>query len=100
MTHATQERGRVAKPLNRPVHTIRYGAIKAAIWRNMVDNGNASRPMYSVTFTRSYKDGKNWKVSSSFGLGDLLVLAKAMNDAHTFIHLRSTKDVAGLCAET
>ena len=70
----------------RPIHTIRYGAIRAAIWRNVVDNGNASRPMYNVTFSRAYKEGERWKDSSSFGQDDLLVLAKAMNDAHTFIH--------------
>ena len=75
----------------RPVHTIRYGAIRAAIWRNVVDNGNASRAMYSVTFSRTYKDGERWKDSSSFGQDDLLVLAKAMNDAHTFIHQQRTE---------
>lgn len=100
MTQATQDRQRAAKPPNRPVHTVRYGAIQAAIWRNIVDNGNASRPMYSVTFSRSYKDGNNWKATSSFRLEDLLVLAKAMNDAHTFIHQRAARDVAESCSET
>jgi len=69
---------------NRPVHTIRYGAVRAAIWRNIVDNGNASRALYCVTFSRSYKDGANhWKESRSFGLDDLLLLAKAADGAHT-----------------
>jgi hypothetical protein len=70
---------------NRPVYTVRYGHVKAAIWRNIVDMGNNSRPMYSVTFSRSYKDGDAWKDSGSFGPDDLLVLAKAANDAHTFV---------------
>jgi hypothetical protein len=52
----------------------------------MVDNGNASRPMYSVTFSRSYKEGERWKDSASFGVDDLLTLAKAANEAHTQIH--------------
>jgi len=86
MTQATQEQRKMDKAANRPVHTVRYGTIQAAIWRNMVDNGNASRPMYSVTFSRSYKEGKHWKDSASFGADDLLVLAKAANDAHTHIH--------------
>jgi hypothetical protein len=76
-----------------PVHTIRYGTIQAAIWRNVVDNGNASRPMYGVTFSRSYKDGDgNWKDSASFGFDDLLLLAKAANDAHSYIHGMRQKD--------
>ena len=76
-----------AKAVNRPFQTIRYGAVRAAIWRNVVDNGNASRPFYCVTFSRSYKDGENnWKETGSFGPDDLLLLAKAANDAHSFIH--------------
>jgi hypothetical protein len=86
MAQATQEQKRTDKPTNRPIHTVRYGTIQAAIWRNMVDNGNASRSMYSVTFSRSYKESERWKDSSSFGVDDLLTLAKAANDAHTHIY--------------
>jgi hypothetical protein len=81
------------KPGNRPVHTIRYGAVRAAIWRNVVDNGNASRPMYNVTFSRAYKDGEKWKDSASFGPDELLTLAKIANDAHTFIHQSRSENV-------
>jgi hypothetical protein len=86
MAQTNQEQKQADKPPNRPVHTIRYGTIQATIWRNIVDNGNASRPMYSVTFSRSYKEGERWKDSASFGADDLLTLAKAANDAHTHIH--------------
>ena len=86
MAQATQEQKRSEKQAHRPVHTIRYGTIQAAIWRNIVDNGNASRPMYSVTFSRSYKEGERWRDTTSFGVDDLLVLAKVANDAHTHIH--------------
>lgn len=78
---------------NRPVHNVRYGAIKAAVWRNVVDNGNASRPMYNVTFSRSYKDGEdNWRDSQSFGYDDLLVVAKAANDCHSWIAGQLARD--------
>lgn len=76
----------------RPVHVVRYGAIKGAVWRNVVDNGNATRPMYNVTFTRSYKDGDDWRDSSSFGHEDLLVLGKVANDCHTWIHDQRVRD--------
>jgi hypothetical protein len=52
MAQATTNKRISRKTANRPVHTIRYGAVRAAIWRNVVDNGNASRPMYNVTFSR------------------------------------------------
>lgn len=51
--------------------------------------------MYSVTFGRSYKDGNDWKDSSSFGPDDLLTLAKIANDAHTFIHQNRSKEATG-----
>jgi len=73
---------------SRPVHTVRYGGIKAAIWRNVVDNGSASRAMYNVTLTRSYRDGDEWKESGSLGYDELLIAAKALDDCHTFIHDR------------
>jgi len=96
MAQSTQEQQQTAKPANRPVHTVRYGAIRAAIWRNIVDNGNASRPMYSVTFSRSYKDGQdNWKDSPSFGVDDLLLVSKAADDAHTWIAHQKNANARG-----
>jgi hypothetical protein len=92
MAQASNQPRKADKSSNPPVHTIRYGALRAAIWKREVDLGNNSRPMYSVTFTRSYKDGNDWKDSSSFGPDDLLILAKIADDAHTFIHGRRLKD--------
>jgi hypothetical protein len=73
----------MAKPAaNKPVHEIRYGSIKAVIWKNDTANG----AMHNVTVARIYKDGEEWKESSGFGRDDLLVLAKALDEAHTWIH--------------
>jgi len=79
---------------DRPVHTIRYGTVRAAIWKREVDLGNNSRPMYSVTFSRLYKNGDTWKDSGSFGPDDLLTLAKLANDAHTFVHQNRSKEAS------
>jgi len=58
-----------------------------------VDNGNASRPLYCVTFSRSYKEGENaWKESTSFGFDDLLLLAKLADEAHTRIAMQRSAD--------
>ena len=92
MAQSTNNASKTEKMTNRPVHTIRYGAVRAAIWRNVVENGNASRPMYKVTFTCSYKDGSEWKERTGYGQDDLLILAKAANDAHTFIHQQRSKE--------
>ncbi|PYI83431.1 MAG: hypothetical protein DME26_15020 [Verrucomicrobia bacterium] len=68
-------------PRKKPIHDVRLGAIKAAIWQNSV--GDLVR--YNVTFSRIYKDEAEWKTSDSFGRDDLLVLAKVADQAHTWI---------------
>lgn len=68
---------------NPPVHTVRFGAVKAAVWENQTQHG----VMHNVTVSRSYKDDSgDWQESSSFGADDLLPLAKALDAAHSWIH--------------
>ena len=64
-----------------PVHEIRFGAVKAAVWENQTPNGTR----YGVTVSRLYKDGDEWKRSDSFGRDDLPLLAKVADLAHTWI---------------
>ncbi len=64
MAQATNQQSKTDKASNRPVHNIRHGTLRAAIWKREVDLGNNSRPIYSVIFSRSYKDGNDWKDSS------------------------------------
>jgi hypothetical protein len=65
----------------KPVHEIRFGRIKAAIWENETQNGT----MFNVTISRLYKDGKQWKDSSSFGRDDLPLVAKVAELVWTWI---------------
>lgn len=65
----------------KPIHEIRLGAIKAAIWENETANGIR----HSVTFSRIYKDGDQWKRADNFRRDELLVVAKIADQAHTWI---------------
>lgn len=67
---------------NRPVHTVRVGSIKAAIWENQSED----KTRLSVTFSRGYKTDEGWKDTASFGDRDLLVLAKVADLAFEWIH--------------
>ena len=67
----------------KPVHEIRIGRVRAAIWENETENGGVR---HSVTFSKLYKDGEQWKDSGSFGRQELLLLAKVADAAHTFLH--------------
>lgn len=64
-----------------PSHTIRYGLIMAQIWRK----GRTAKAQYVVTVSRLYRNGPEWKQSSRFSPGDLLLASRALDKAHTWI---------------
>ena len=65
----------------KPANEIRLGRIKATIWANDTTNGIR----HNVTVRRLYKDGDAWKESDSFGRDDLPLVAKVLDQAHTWI---------------
>jgi hypothetical protein len=65
----------------KPIHEIRLGAIKAAIWKNDTDAG----PRYNTTFSRLFKNGDNWESTDSFGRDDLLLVGKVADHVHSWI---------------
>ncbi len=69
-------------PKAKPIHEVRYGSVKAAVWRNETESG----PRFNTTFTRVYRDGEQWKTADSFGREDLLLLGKVASEAHTWIY--------------
>ena len=78
----TQQQPRSNDAKQKPVHEIRLGRIKAAIWANETDNGTR----HNVVITRLYKDGDEWKTSTSFGREELPLVAKIADMAHTWIY--------------
>ncbi len=78
-------------PKQRPAQTIRQGRLKVTIWRQESDKG----PWYSVVPSRTYRDqSEQWQSSSSFGRDDLLLLAKLLDQAHTWICRELAKNAA------
>ena len=65
----------------KPIHTIRLGTIRAAIWENKSENAT----YYNVTLSRRYKSGEEWKNSDSFSRDDLLLVAKVADEANSWI---------------
>jgi hypothetical protein len=57
----------------KPIHEVRLGRVRAAVWQNTTDKGTR----HSVTFSKLYKDPEGrWKDTASFGKEDLLLLAE------------------------
>ncbi len=73
---------------NRPVHEVRLGRIKAAVWENSTENGTR----HNVTLSRIYKDGDQWKDTTSFGRDDLPLVAKVADLAHTWIYTEAGRE--------
>ena len=74
---------REEKPANKPVHELRLGRIRAAVWLNDTENG----PRYNVQITRLYKDKQDkWQDSASFGREDLPLVAKVADLAMVWIY--------------
>lgn len=67
---------------DRPVHEIRMGKIRAAVWKHPMENG----VRYSVSIKRIYKTEKGWESTASFGRDDLPLVAKVADMMHTWIY--------------
>lgn len=68
--------------MSQPAHIIRFGYIKASIWRNQTKSGER----HSVSIVRLYRNGDVWKESSRFGRDDLPLVSKAADLAHSWIY--------------
>lgn len=75
--------------VQRPIDTVRMGAVQAAIWRNEHDG----RTRYGVTLERTYRDTNgDSKSSKSFWRDDLLRLGKVLSKAETRIFELEAED--------
>jgi hypothetical protein len=62
---------------NKPAAKFRLGYVSATVWKN--------DDFYNVEVSRSYKDGDDWKDTSSLSSGDLMNAVKVLQRAEEFI---------------
>lgn len=78
---------------NKPAHQIKLGNIRAAIW---INEGKDNTPWFSVTLSRLYKDGDDWKDTTSLRRDDLPVASKVLDMAYQWIWFRmETEQITG-----
>ena len=66
----------------RPVHEIRSGRIRAAVWKNQTSSG----PLLTATFERIYRtESGEWRSSHSYSASELLELARVAENTHAYI---------------
>ncbi len=69
----------------KPAHKIQHRGIAVTVWKNEGKNGT----FHSVTLSRRYKQGEEWKDSSSYDEDDLLLLGELTKEAHAWIRQAS-----------
>ena len=67
---------------NKPVHEIRLGRIRAAIWANEAE---ADKIRFGITVSRTCREGDRWYDSHTFYHDDLLVVSKIVHMAYVWI---------------
>ena len=67
---------------NRPIHEIKLGRIRASIWTNETERLDL---WFNVSISRVYRDGDQWKTTTSFGRDDLPLVSKAAEMAYAWI---------------
>jgi hypothetical protein len=71
----------------KPVHEIRLGRIRAAIWSNQTENHDI---WFNIILSRLYKDGDHWKDTSTFSRDDLPIVAKVADMSYAWIWEQDT----------
>lgn len=62
---------------NTPVFKTKIGLVKGTVWLNDT--------FYSVTISRSYKNGDEWHDTTTFGHDDMLNVAKIAERCELFV---------------
>ena len=68
-----------------PVKKIKIGGIEVAVWQNTSKEGNN---FFTTTMERNYKDGEEWKKTSSLRDNDLPKAVLALQKAYEFVSIK------------
>ncbi len=69
----------------KPIHEIKLGGVKVAIWANQTNGGGVR---YAATFSCQYKSGDQWKDCTSYGPVELALISTAFTLANLWISMQ------------
>ena len=75
----------MAQAPTKPVKTFRLRGISASVFENHAKTNGREVTFHKVSLQRSYKDGDEWKTTTSFGRDDLPVAKLLLERAWEFI---------------
>jgi len=75
----------MARTSQKPVEVIRFRGISASIFRNTAKSGDRNVTFHKVSLQRTYKDGDDFKTTTSFSRDDLPIAQHVMQRAWEYI---------------
>ncbi len=69
----------------KPVHVFRLRGISASVFANIAETKNGDVTFHKVSVQRTYKDGNDFKTTTSFGRDDLPIVRLLTDRAWQFI---------------
>ncbi len=69
----------------KPERVFRIGSISASVFANEIEGDGGKRKVRNVNLQRRYRDGDEWKSTSSFALPDLPVAIAVLNLALEYV---------------
>ncbi len=78
----------------RPIRVFRCGAVAAAIWVDHRVINDAVVKVHSIRITKNYRQGDEWKRTTTFTTEDLPKVAMVATEAYRFLRLRSEEPAA------
>ena len=74
--------------MRKPEKKISCGPVSAGIWAKTKIVEGEKVIFYSVTITKAYKEGEDWKYTNSFNIEDLPKVALVANEVYKSVRLR------------
>jgi hypothetical protein len=85
MATATATEPAAAHMSAKPVKVFRFRGVSASVFENHAKNGERPVTFHKVSVQRTYKDGDEFKTTTSFSRDDLPVCMHVMQQAWAFI---------------
>lgn len=82
---ATSTEPTPAPTSNKPVKVFRLRGLSASVFANTAKTNGRETVFHKVSLQRTYKDGDEWKTTTSFGRDDLPTAQLLMQRAWEFI---------------
>lgn len=72
----------MTKNSKKPIDEVKMGAVRVAIWNNTITKNDRQIPIKSVSISKLYLSGKEWKPTSSLDINDIPKAIMALTDVY------------------